>query len=59
MTERATSQPEINLVDRSNAIKQMRALLKTDQPDPTDEEVAAMLEKRRLKIYSSSTDNTD
>jgi hypothetical protein len=32
--------------DRSAAIQQMRGLLKNDQPAPTDEEVAAMLEGR-------------
>ncbi|MEH1964425.1 MAG: hypothetical protein V7L05_32275 [Nostoc sp.] len=40
------SQPE-----RSGAIRRMRGLLKTDQPAPTDEEVAAMLEKRRVDKY--------
>lgn len=34
--------------DRSDAIQRMRGLLKTDQPAPTDEEVAAMLEEQRL-----------
>jgi hypothetical protein len=37
--------------DRSGAIRRMRGLLKTDQPAPTDEEVAAMLEERRVKKY--------
>jgi hypothetical protein len=37
--------------DRSGAIQRMRGLLKTDQPAPTDEEVAAMLEEQRLKKY--------
>lgn len=37
--------------DRSSAIKRMRGLLKTDQPAPTDEEVAAMLEERRVEKY--------
>ena len=37
--------------DRSGAIRRMRGLLKTDQPAPTDEEVAAMLEERRLEKY--------
>jgi hypothetical protein len=37
--------------DRSGAIQRMRGLLKTDQPAPTDEEVAAMLEARRLEKY--------
>jgi hypothetical protein len=29
----------------------MRGLLKTDQPAPTDEEVAAMLEERRAEKF--------
>ena len=33
--------------DRSDAIQRMRRLLKTDQPAPTDKEVAAMLKERR------------
>jgi hypothetical protein len=37
--------------DRSGAIQRMRGLLKTDQPTPTDEEVAAMLEARRVEKY--------
>jgi hypothetical protein len=37
--------------DRSGAIQRMRGLLKTDQPAPTDEEVAAMLETRRTEKY--------
>ncbi|MBL1174198.1 hypothetical protein [Pantanalinema sp. GBBB05] len=37
--------------ERSRAIEQMRGLLKTDQPAPTDEEVAAMLEERRVEKY--------
>ncbi|MBD2183911.1 hypothetical protein H6S82_17775 [Planktothrix sp. FACHB-1355] len=37
--------------DRSGAIRRMRGLLKTDQPAPTDEEVAAMLEQRRLEKF--------
>jgi hypothetical protein len=36
---------------RSGAIQRMRGLLKTDQPTPTDEEVAAMLEARRVEKY--------
>ena len=36
---------------RSVAIQRMRGLLKTDQPAPTDEEVAAMLEARRAEKY--------
>ncbi|AFZ02272.1 hypothetical protein [Calothrix sp. PCC 6303] len=35
--------------NRSDAIRRMRGLLKTDQPAPTDEEVAAMLEERRVE----------
>jgi hypothetical protein len=37
--------------DRSGAIQRMRGLLKTEQPAPTDEEVAAMLEERRVEKY--------
>jgi len=37
--------------DRSRAIRQMRGLLKTNQPAPTDEEVAVMLEERRVEKY--------
>jgi hypothetical protein len=37
--------------DRSSAIKRMRGLLKTDQPAPTDEEVVAMLNERRMEKY--------
>ncbi|MBW4514739.1 MAG: hypothetical protein KME11_05890 [Timaviella obliquedivisa GSE-PSE-MK23-08B] len=36
----------VSQLDRSSAIQRMRGLLKTDQPAPTDEEVAAMLERR-------------
>lgn len=37
--------------DRSSAIRRMRGLLKTDQPAPTDHEVAVMLEERRVEKY--------
>lgn len=37
--------------DRSGAIRRMRGLLKTNQPAPTDEQVAAMLENRRMEKY--------
>ncbi|HEY9647965.1 MAG TPA: hypothetical protein V6C88_16440 [Chroococcidiopsis sp.] len=37
--------------DRAGAIKRMRGLLKTEQPAPTDEEVAAMLKERRVEKY--------
>lgn len=37
--------------DRSGAIRRMQGLLKTDQPVPTDEQVAAMLEERRVEKY--------
>jgi hypothetical protein len=36
---------------RSEAIRRMRGLLKTDQPAPTDEEVAMMLESRQMEKY--------
>jgi hypothetical protein len=46
--------------DRSAAIQQMRGLLKTDQPAPTDEEVAAMLEEWRVEKYlQSASKNTN
>ena len=41
----------ISQLDRSSAIQRMRGLLKTDQPTPTDEEVAVMLEERRAEKY--------
>ena len=37
--------------DRSGAIRRMRGLLKTSQSAPTDEQVAAMLEDRRMEKY--------
>ena len=37
--------------DRCGAIRRMRGLLKTDQPAPTDEEVAAILDERRVEKY--------
>ncbi|MEJ6486585.1 hypothetical protein N0Y54_35895 [Nostoc punctiforme UO1] len=37
--------------ERSGAIRRMRGLLKTDRPAPTDEEVATMLEERRVNKY--------
>ncbi|MEH1863288.1 MAG: hypothetical protein V7L21_35970 [Nostoc sp.] len=37
--------------ERSRIIKQMKALLKTEQPAPTDEQVEFMLEERRVEKY--------
>ncbi|MUG92334.1 hypothetical protein F7734_07640 [Scytonema sp. UIC 10036] len=37
--------------ERTRIIKQMKGLLKTDQPAPTDEQVEAMLEERRVEKY--------
>ncbi|WP_030007639.1 MULTISPECIES: hypothetical protein [Cyanophyceae] len=37
--------------DRSRAIRRMKGLLKTEQPAPTDDEVAVMLEERRAEKY--------
>jgi hypothetical protein len=37
--------------ERSQAIQQMRGLLKTDRPAPTDAEVATMLADRREEKY--------
>jgi hypothetical protein len=44
-------QEQVPRADRSGAIQRMRGLLKTDQPAPTDEEVAAMLDERRMEKY--------
>ncbi len=41
----------VSASDRSSAIQRMRGLLKTEQPAPTDAEVAAMLEERRSEKY--------
>jgi len=41
----------VNQLDRSGAIRRMKGLLKTEQPAPTDEAVAAMLEERRVEKY--------
>jgi hypothetical protein len=41
----------VSRADRSGAIQRMGGLLKTDQPAPTDEKVAAMLETRRAEKY--------
>lgn len=40
-----------SLSERSLAIQRMRGLLKTEQPTPSDEEVAAMLEARLVEKY--------
>ncbi|BAZ67807.1 MAG: hypothetical protein C6Y22_09620 [Hapalosiphonaceae cyanobacterium JJU2] len=37
--------------ERTQIIKQMKGLLKTDQPAPTDEQVEVMLEERRVEKY--------
>ena len=39
--------------ERSRIIKQMKGLLKTDEPAPTDEQVELMLEERRVEKYLS------
>ncbi|MEM7796571.1 MAG: hypothetical protein AAF579_19220 [Cyanobacteria bacterium P01_C01_bin.118] len=36
----------------SQAIDQMRGLLKTDQPAPTDDDVKTILEERRVEKFS-------
>lgn len=46
------TQPSV-VRERSGAIERMRGLLKTEQPAPTDEEVAILLKERRLEKYSS------
>jgi hypothetical protein len=40
---------DVSNLERSEAIHRMRGLLKTGQPPPTDQQVAAMLEERRLE----------
>jgi hypothetical protein len=47
----ASLQEPISKPERSSAIQQMRGLLKTERSAPTDEEVAAMLESRRMEKY--------
>ena len=37
--------------DHKKAIQRMRGLLKTNHPAPTDKEVTAMLEDRRVEKY--------
>ncbi|RUR73783.1 hypothetical protein ACF3DV_03080 [Chlorogloeopsis fritschii PCC 9212] len=37
--------------NRKTLINQMRGLLKTDQPPPTDAQVEAMLEEHRVEKY--------
>lgn len=37
--------------ERNRIIKQMKGLLKTNQPAPTDDQVKAMLEERRVEKY--------
>jgi hypothetical protein len=39
------------IANRADPIRKMRGLLKTDQPTPTDQDVAAMLEERRMEKY--------
>lgn len=41
----------ISLAERSEAIRRMRGLLTTNQPPPTDQQIAAMLEERRMEKY--------
>ena len=45
------SERSVSSSDRSVGIKNMRGLLKTDRPAPTDEEVSAMLDRRRAEKY--------
>jgi hypothetical protein len=37
--------------DRTNAIQTMRGLLKTNQPTPSDEDIAKMREERLFEKY--------
>ncbi|MGJ3248873.1 MAG: hypothetical protein ACFE0I_22720 [Elainellaceae cyanobacterium] len=54
LQDTAVAQP-----DRSSAIRRMRGLLKTEQPAPTDEEVAVMLEERRVEKYLQTDRHDD
>jgi hypothetical protein len=42
---------KVSQSDHKSAIQRMRGLLKTDQPAPTDVEVATMLDERRVEKY--------
>ena len=42
---------KVSQSDRKSAIQRMQGLLKTDQPAPTDVEVATMLDERRVEKY--------
>jgi hypothetical protein len=44
----ALQEQPVSDAERLGAIQRMRGLLKTDRPAPTDEEVAALLEARRM-----------
>ena len=52
-----STQPQTTLTDpqditkRSRAVQKMSGLLKTDQPAPTDSQVATLLEARRTEKY--------
>jgi hypothetical protein len=48
---KSLQETETSQADRSGAIQRMRGLLKTDQPAPTDETVAALLDERRVQKY--------
>ncbi len=37
--------------ERSESIQRMRGLLKTGDPSPTDQQIAEMLEERRMEKY--------
>jgi hypothetical protein len=43
------------ITERSRIIKQMKDLLKTDKLVPTDQDVKAMLEERRMENISSAS----
>lgn len=54
LQDSSSQQPERSLkagTMRSRIIKQMKGLLKTDQPAPTDDQIKAMLEERRVEKY--------
>jgi hypothetical protein len=50
---KSLQESRVSQSERPDAIQRMRGLLRTDQPAPTDEEVVAMLEDRRVEKYLS------
>lgn len=43
----------VPIPERADTIQRIRGLLKTDKPAPTDQDVATLLEQRRVDKYLS------